>query len=84
MNLKSDKQMECGKISNALRCLLNDAKGGVYQHPINRLSKEKNCTVHNLLQEKHPCSQKSDLKYVVTDLRNQDLPFHPIFEKINV
>ena len=44
--------------------------------------KGKNCIVLDLLQEKLPCSQKADIKYVVADLKNRDLPFHPsIFEK---
>ena len=46
--------------------------------------KGKNWTILDLLQEKHPCGQKVDLKYVVNDLKNRDLPFHSsIFEKIN-
>ena len=46
--------------------------------------KGKNCTVLDLLQEKRPCIQKVDLNYLVTDLKNRDLPFRPsIFEKIN-
>ena len=75
-----DKQMESDKISNAVRCLSDDAKGGVLSDKVT--IKGNNCTVIDLLQEKHPCSQKADLKYVVTDLKNRDLPFHPsIFEK---
>ena len=79
-----DKQRESVKISNALRCLSEDAKGGVLSTSHRVTIKGKNCTVLDPLQEKHPCSQKADLKYLVNHLKNQDLPFHPsIFEKIN-
>ena len=74
-----DKQMESGNISNALQCLSDDAKGGVLSTSNKVTIKGKNCTVLDLLQEKHPCSQKVDRKYVVTDLKNRDLPFHTSF-----
>ena len=76
--------MESAKISNALRCLSDDAKGGVLSTSDKVTIKGKNCTVLDLLQEKHPCSQIADLKNVVTDLKNRDLPFHPSsLDKIN-
>ena len=74
-----DKQMESGKISNALRCLSVDAKGGVLSTSDKVTIKRQNYTVLNFLQEKHPCSQKAYPKYVVTGLKNRDLPFHPSF-----
>ena len=67
-----------------LRCLSDVAKRGVLSTSDKVSIKRKNCTVLDLLQEKHPCSQKAALKYIVTDLENRRLPFHPsIFEKIN-
>ena len=55
-----------------------------YQHPIKWLSKEKNCTILDLLQEKLPCCQTADLKYVVSVQKNWHLPFHlSLFENIN-
>ena len=78
------KQMESGKISDASRCLSDDAKGGVLSTSDKVTIRVKNCTVLDFLQEKHPCRQKVDLKYVITDLKSRDLPFHAsIFEKIN-
>ena len=78
------KKMVSCKISNVLRCLSDNAKGGVLSTSNKVTIKGKKRTVLDLLQEKHPCSQKAAPKYVVTDLRNWDLPFHPsIFEKIN-
>ena len=62
-----DKQMESGKISRALRCLPDDAKGGVISASYKMFIEGRNCTVLDLLQEKHPCSQKADSKNVVTD-----------------
>ena len=56
-----DKQMESGKISNALRCLSEDAKGGVLSTSDKMTNKGKNCTVLNLLQEKYQCSQKTKM-----------------------
>ena len=42
----------------------------------------KSCAVLDLLQEKHQCIQKADLKYVVRDLKNWHLQFNPsIFVK---
>ena len=79
-----DKQMVSGEISNALRCLSDIANGGVLSISGKVTVKRKNCTVLDLLQEKHPFSQKSNLKYVITDLKIGDLSFHPtIFEKIS-
>ena len=72
-----DKQIESGKISNALQCLSDDANGGVQPTSDEVTIKRKYCTVTNLLQEKQPCSQKADLKYVVYDLKNRDFSFHP-------
>ena len=52
-----------------------------YQLKIKWLS-GKNCTVINLLQEKHTFIQKADLEYLITHLKNWDLPFQPsVFEK---
>ena len=51
-----DKQMESGKISNALRCLSDDAKGGVISISDKVTIKGKTFTLVDLLQEKHPCS----------------------------
>ena len=76
--------MESVKISNALRCLSDEVKGGVLSASDKVNMKGKNCTVLDLLQKNYLCSQKVDPKYVVTDLRKCDLPFHPsFFEKIN-
>ena len=84
MNLKLLTNKSRGKISNALRCLSEDAKVGVLSTSDKATIERKNCTVLDFLQEKQPCSQKDNLKYVVTDLKHRDLPFHPsTFEKNN-
>ena len=78
-----DKQIESGTISNALRCLSDEAKSDALSTSDSVTTNGKNFTVLDL-QKKHPCNQKADLKYVVTDLKYGDLQFHPsIFGKIN-
>ena len=83
MNLKLLTNKPRGKISNALRCLSEDAMGGVLSTSNKVTIERKNCTVLDFLQEKKPCSQKDNLKYVVTELKHRDLPFHPSFLKKN-
>ena len=61
--------MESGKKSNALRCLSDDAKGDVLPTYEKVLITRTNCTVLDLIQEKHPCSRKADPKYVLSDLK---------------
>ena len=53
--------MESGKILNALQCLSNNAKGSVLSTSDKVINKGKTCTVLELLQENHPCSQKANL-----------------------
>ena len=75
--------MESGNIANALRYLADDAQGGVLSTSNKAIIKGRDCSLLHLPQEKHPCSQKVDPKYVVTDLKNRVLIFHPsIFEKV--
>ena len=46
--------------------------------------RESSYQVKNFPQKKHAFSQKADPLYVVTNLKNWDLPFHPyVFEKNN-
>ena len=48
-----------------------------------KIIKAKNSAVLDL-QDEHLCSQKDDLKYVVTNLKIRDLRFHPsVYEKVN-
>ena len=69
--------MESGKISNDFRCLSDQVKVGV-------LSTYDKLSTSRSSKKNYLCSQRVDPKYVVTNLKNCDLPFHPsIFEKIN-
>ena len=75
-----DKNMETGKVSNALRCLTEESKGGVL--PINQKLGTK--LVMDILVEKHPAPQTAKLDYVVKDPNLNTLPYHhSIFDRTN-
>ena len=78
-----DKHMTAGKISNAIRCLTDESKGGVLsineKVPVNGGTK----TVLEILHEKHPKSAEMNPDYITKPDQNT-LPYHPsIFDRIN-
>ena len=58
-----DKQITSGKISNAMRCLTEESKGGVLN--INQKIGDK--TVLQILQDKHPKPEVANPTYIVKD-----------------
>ena len=72
-----------GKISNAIRGLSDEVKGGVLSLNDKITKGNKTQTVFEILQEKHPKKQPANPNYVV-EKSSLSLPYHPvIFDKLN-
>ena len=79
-----DKYMCSGKISNAIRCLTDETKGGVLSVNQKITVKGKTKSVLEILQEKHPKSKPLNPDLIVPDNPPNSLPFHPaIFDRLN-
>ena len=73
------RQMNAGKVANAIRTLQNEQSGGV----LDVQEKNNGETVLQILKSKHPLSQPYDPALIVDDCPNT-LPYHPsIFDRID-
>ena len=72
--------MHSGKLSNALQCLSNSNKGGLF----NLNEKFGHKSVFDILKEEHPAPNNLNRSFVINQSEFQTLAYHPtIFEKIN-
>ena len=76
--------MATGKISNAIRCLTDECKGGILSIDDTVTKDGITKTVYDILIEKHPVAKSASEAYVVTEKYAKSLPYHAsIFEKLN-
>ena len=72
-------QLACqGKISNAIRSLTEEAKGGV----LSLTDEVDKKTVLDVLREKHPELRKANLNYLVSNEHPKSLPHNPYLTKL--
>ena len=64
-----DKQMTEGKISNAIRQITDENKGGILSLKDTVTKDGKTKTVLDILQEKHPKKQPTGARYVQKTVR---------------
>ena len=75
-----DNHMSKGKISNAIRCLTEELKGG----PLSTTQIVEGQSVMNILEQKHPNPKPADDSYLERNCYEETLPYHPtIFDKID-